>query len=97
MQVWLVDSPDPAKNPNLDAVLADAADAVAALRAEGRTVLLHCVEGRSRTPTVATLYAVRHRGVPYDEALAAVRRALPHADPNPAFREALGRLTGSAA
>ena len=33
--VWLVDSPEPGANPNLDFVLADAADAVGSLRAEG--------------------------------------------------------------
>jgi ADP-ribosylglycohydrolase len=33
VEVWLLDEPDPADNPNLDFVLVDAADAVAALRA----------------------------------------------------------------
>lgn len=65
-----------------------------ALRAQGRTVLLHCVEALSRTPTVAALYGARVRGVGTDEALEAVQRVLPRANPNPAFREALRRLGG---
>ena len=62
VQVWLIDQPD--RNDNLDFVLTEAADVVAALRAEGKTVFLHCAEGRSRTSTVAALYGARHRGVP---------------------------------
>jgi ADP-ribosylglycohydrolase len=77
------------ENPNLEFVLADAADAVAALRAEGKTVLLHSVHGISRTPAVAALYAARHLGVPAQTALAAIRRGLPHAQPIESFRAAL--------
>jgi ADP-ribosyl-[dinitrogen reductase] hydrolase len=89
VEVWLVDSSDPSRNPNLEFVLEDAADAVAALRAEGKTVLLHCVQAMSRTPTVATLYATRHLGVPTEQALAEVVAALPAANPKTAFREVL--------
>ena len=93
VEVWLLDEPDAEHNPNLDLVLADTADTVAALRAEGRTVLLHCVAAHSRTPTVAALYAHRHRGIPMDRAIADVCNALPAANPNPGFRAALGRLS----
>jgi protein-tyrosine phosphatase len=62
---------------------------VAALRAEGKTVLLHSVHGISRTPAVAALYAARHLGVPAQTALAAIRRGLPHAQPIESFRAAL--------
>lgn len=54
----LMDSNDPADNPNLAFVLADTADAVRGLRAEGKTVLLHCVAGHQRTPSVAVAYGV---------------------------------------
>ncbi|TFC02638.1 hypothetical protein E3O32_11285 [Cryobacterium mannosilyticum] len=87
--VWLVDEVDPRANPNLSFVLGDTVDAIAALRAEGRTVLVHCVQAISRTPTVGALYAARHRGVPIDQALREVTDALPHASPNAAFVEAL--------
>ncbi|SDU81195.1 ADP-ribosylglycohydrolase [Microlunatus sagamiharensis] len=89
VEVWLVDSADPAQNPNLDLVLADAVDAVAALRAEGRTVLLHCVQAQSRTPTVAALYGARVSGQPAAECLVKVQEVLPGAHPNQAFLEVI--------
>jgi ADP-ribosyl-[dinitrogen reductase] hydrolase len=92
VEVWLVDDPDPAKNPNLDFVLTDAAAAIAAMRAEGRTVLLHCVQAQSRTPAVAALYGARLTGRTPLEALADIVEVLPGARPNTAFRAALERL-----
>jgi ADP-ribosylglycohydrolase len=86
----LIDTDD-ADNPNLDFVIDDAAQTVARLRDEGRTVLLHCVAAHSRTPTVAARYAVL-RGRPPDLALRDVVAALPNARPNPSFRLALDRL-----
>ena len=58
LEPWIIDSTDPAANPNLHFAVDDAARAVAALRDEGRRVLLHCVWAESRTPTVAARYAV---------------------------------------
>lgn len=92
VEVWLIDSDDPALNPNLELVLADASDAAAALRAEGKRVLLHCVQAQSRTPTVAALHAARHRGVGFDEALAAVREVLPDAAPQRRLLSAVRRV-----
>jgi ADP-ribosyl-[dinitrogen reductase] hydrolase len=88
----LIDTQNRHDNPHLHYVLSDAANVVAQLREEGRTVLLHCVGAVSRTPTVAALYGARLRGVCVDEALADVLTALPHAYPNPAFGTALKRL-----
>jgi len=92
VEVWLIDEADPAKNPNLDFVLSDAAAAVAALRAEGKTVLLHCVQAQSRTPAVAALYGARLTGRSPSEALSDIVKVLPDANPNAAFRAALERL-----
>ncbi len=75
VEVWLVDSEDPADNPHLDFVLADTASVVADLRAKGRTVLLHCVAAEQRTPSVAVAYA-RRRGGAGDEAQASIRARL---------------------
>jgi len=91
-RVWLIDTADAGDNPHLDEVLLDAASAVATLRSEGRTVLLHCVQAQSRTPTVAALYAARHLDVAPDEAWRDVIDALPDAHPNAAFRAAYARL-----
>lgn len=71
----LMDSEDPADNPNLTFVLADTADAVRGLRAEGKTVLLHCVAGEQRTPSVAVAYGVM-LGNPVEEVREAVLRVM---------------------
>ncbi|WP_062529118.1 ADP-ribosylglycohydrolase family protein [Demequina rhizosphaerae] len=92
VEVWLVDRAEPDANAHLAFVLEQAADAVAALRAEGRRVYLHCVAAQSRTPTVAALYAVRHLGVEPERALADVASALPAARPNSAFRAYLAEV-----
>ena len=44
------------------------------LRAEGRTVLVHCVAAYSRTPTVAALYGARLRKI--SGQLAAIERMI---------------------
>lgn len=77
---------DDASNEHAQYVVDSAADMVARLRSEGRTVLLHCVQAHSRTPTVGARYAVRHLGAAPDEALASVLSALPEASPHPALR-----------
>jgi len=92
VEVWLIDDPEAAKNPNLDFVLTDAAAAVAAMRAEGKTVLLHCVQAQSRTPAVAALYGARLTDRTPTEALADITAVLPHAHPNAALQAALERL-----
>lgn len=92
-RVWLVDTANSVDNPHLDEVLTDAAETVAALRAEGKTVLLHCVQAQSRTPTVGALYSALYRGVPAEVAWSEVVAALPAARPNRAFRSAYERLT----
>lgn len=75
VEVWLVDSDDPADNPNLGFVLADTAEVMRDLRREGRRVLLHCVAAEQRTPTVAVAYAAVLGADPRAAAVA-VRRAL---------------------
>ncbi|SDJ87795.1 ADP-ribosylglycohydrolase [Cryobacterium psychrotolerans] len=87
--VWLVDDPRPEMNPNLDFVLVDTVDEIAALRAEGHIVFVHCVQAISRTPAVAALYASRHCRIPLEQALADIIEVLPAAKPNPALRDAL--------
>lgn len=89
LEVWLVDDPSPEKNPHLEFVLYDTVDAIARMRARGRTVLVHGATARSRMPTVAALYAARHLGIGMDEALLHLQRVLPSANPNEAFMDAL--------
>ncbi|QCR20288.1 ADP-ribosylglycohydrolase family protein [Agrococcus sp. SGAir0287] len=87
--VWLVDADG--ENANVDGTLADAADAIAELRREGRTVLVHCFEARSRTAAVAATYAVRHLGVESDRALASVAATLPNYGPQRFLLDAVRR------
>jgi protein-tyrosine phosphatase len=92
VEVWLIDESEPDKNPSLDFVLTDVVAAVEALRAEGRTVFLHCVQAQSRTPAVAALYGARLTGRTPTEVLADIVEVLPDASPNNGFRAALTRL-----
>lgn len=80
------------ENGNLDFVLLDTVRAVEQLRAEGRTVFVHGVAARSRTPTIAALYGARRQRTGIERALDDVCAVLPEADPNPDFRAALRRL-----
>lgn len=80
------------QNVNLDFVLLDTVRAVEGLRADGRTVFVHCVGALSRTPAVAALYGARRHQVDIEQALNDLRAVLPDADPNPDFRAALPRL-----
>jgi ADP-ribosyl-[dinitrogen reductase] hydrolase len=80
------------ENENLDFVLLDTVRAVEQLRAEVRTVFLHCVQAYSRTPTVSALFGVRKRDVDIDTALRDVAAVLPGARPNADFQKALRRL-----
>jgi len=58
-----------ADNPNLAFVLADTADLIHAVVADGGTVFVHCVQAQNRTPAVAAAYLVRHGGLAPDAAL----------------------------
>lgn len=80
-------------NPHLDFVLVDTVRAIEELRAQGRTVFVHCAYAQSRTPTIAALYGARRAGIGTEQALAEVLAVLPEADPNPEFRAALSRLS----
>jgi ADP-ribosyl-[dinitrogen reductase] hydrolase len=81
IEVWMLEDESPESNPNLDFVLVDTVDEIAALRAEGHTVLVHCVQGQCCTATVAALYASRHRRIPMGQAMAEIELALPGSHP----------------
>lgn len=66
----LIDAPDPAM---IRPEIVDAAvEAIAAALSEGLNVLIHCNQGRSRSPTIAMLYLARHTdtfaGLSFNEA-----------------------------
>jgi protein-tyrosine phosphatase len=58
-------------------------EAVLSRRAAGRSVLLHCLAGVNRAPTVAAAVLCRRDGVSVADALARVRASRPAAAPTP--------------
>ena len=92
VEVWLVDVTDPSHNPHLDFVFADTADIIAEMRAEGRTVLVHCVQAQSRTPSLGAAHSMRVTGIDADKAIDEVCGVLAAGNPNEAFRQALHRF-----
>lgn len=92
LRAHLVDSTQPADNPHLAAVVDDVLDEVAAWRAAGRTVLVHCHHGASRTGLLLRAWLQRERGLGYDAALAEARRLWEHTSTwNTHFEEELRR------
>lgn len=88
-EVWLIDQDE--ANPNLDFILTDTAEGIAAARDEGKEVFIHCVQGESRTPTVAAAYLGHRLGISADDAVERVRHVFPRAKPKPWFLKALRR------
>ena len=80
-------------NSELDTVLTDVLDDVAALRADGRRVLVHCFAGQSRTGLVLRAWMRRDQGLSAAEATDVVRRRWPHLSLwNQSFTRALERV-----
>ena len=89
MEVGLIDSEDPADNPNLAFVLTDLARAISAWRDEGKKVAVHCVQAERRTPAVGAAYLAHRLGTSGEEAWGRVARQVPTAWRNPVFDQAL--------
>jgi hypothetical protein len=94
LEFWLVDHPG--DNNQQHFVIDQAARAVAAFRAEGKRVFLHCHAGLSRTPAVAARYACLTAGTDPATAFAQVAAATgrPTDRVNPELRAAVYELAG---
>jgi ADP-ribosyl-[dinitrogen reductase] hydrolase len=80
-------------NADLDVMLADVLDDMAALRAEGHRLLVHCHGGASRTGLVLRAWLMRTEGMSAEEATAHVAERWPHLGLwNASFTAALERL-----
>jgi ADP-ribosyl-[dinitrogen reductase] hydrolase len=80
-------------NSDLDVVLADVLDDMAALRAEGHRLLVHCHGGASRTGLVLRAWLMRTEGMSADEATAYVAERWRHLGLwNASFTAALGHV-----
>jgi ADP-ribosyl-[dinitrogen reductase] hydrolase len=94
-EVHLVDSPH-GNGDGLAAAVTDAVDAIDALLAEGREVVVHCHGGRSRTGLVLRAWRMRDAGVEEAEADAWVAQRWPlHATYEPRFTTFLREDWGS--
>jgi ADP-ribosylglycohydrolase len=87
IEFWVVDYPG--ENLNLEFALTDAANTIAELRAEGKTVLVHCYAAHSRTPSTAAAYSVLHKGVPAEKAFKEICAVLPDGHPQPFLKDAV--------
>lgn len=58
-------------------------------------VLVHCIAGVSRSPTVVAYYLMCLRGWSFEQALAEIRLKRPIVKPRKAFIEQLEKLTGA--
>ena len=58
---------------------------------EGRAVLVHCMQGVSRSTTVVLAYLMRHQGMRLEEALALAKEKRPRVQPNQGFLDQLKR------
>jgi predicted protein tyrosine phosphatase len=92
VEVWLIDRVESEYNQHLDFTFHQAQQEVATLLDEGRQVLLHCVQGMSRTPAVLALHLLRTTDLTSDQVWEIVSEVLPHSNVNVAFREAIKRL-----
>ena len=92
LEAWLIDSEDPAANPNLTFVLRDLAATIRRLRDGGKRVFVHCVRAESRTPAVAAAYIATRLGLSAGEALSITEALIPGPGPGLRFREALDEL-----
>ena len=80
-------------NTELDVVLEDMLADMAALRAEGRRILVHCHGGASRTGLVLRAWLRRTEGLSVDEATRLVADRWPYLGLwNASFTDALKRM-----
>jgi len=93
IEVRLVDQDGADKNPNLGFVLRDTVELLRSMRAESKTVLLHCVQAQSRTPTVAALYGAAVSDESPANVLARLEQALPDVGPISTFRTVIWSRT----
>jgi len=83
--------PDSALLPaaEVHAFLDSAVRQVREARAAGKTVLVHCAAGVSRSPSVVLDYLMARDGTPFEAALADLQRVRPCVQPNALFRRVL--------
>ena len=92
MQVQLADSPFAELAAHLPHATAFIQSALQDPRAR---VLVHCVQGVSRSPSIVCAYLIRAYGWTPAQAVQYVKSKRPTADPNPGFIQQLGEFANS--
>jgi len=82
-------------NTNIQDYFHDCFSFIDEARNGGGAVLVHCFQGKSRSVAVVTAYVMAMARCTFIEALDAVRRARPCAEPNPGFAVQLRRFERS--
>ncbi len=76
-----------------DEALLAMVDAVIAMLKRDVNVIIHCLEGKSRSSYLDVAIHMAVMGLDYDAALALVKKQHPIAQPNPGFEAQLRRMT----
>lgn len=79
---------------DLEPLLPLALTFIATARATGKSVLVHCAAGRSRSVTVCLSYFMLVTGLACDVALARLSKRHPTCEPNPGFHSQVRELAG---
>lgn len=66
-------------------LLDEGVDFVATEKKEGKSVLIHCQAGRSRSGSFAVAYIMKTRGLPYEESLNFIKKKRWEVQPNRGF------------
>jgi protein-tyrosine phosphatase len=70
---------------DISPVLRVALDFIEANIAAGKAVMVHCVKGLSRAPTVACAYLMWKQSIDFTSAISIIKASFPEADPNLGF------------
>ena len=85
-----INDDDPAEN-----IILHAPEAVEWIDSEikqGRKVLVHCLEGRSRSVCICILYLILKQGYTYDNSVSLLQHAAKYYDPYPLYLEQITSL-----
>ena len=70
---------------DISLLIVEALDFIEANIKLGGKILVHCLRGKSRAPTIACAYLMRQNKVPSECALKIVKKKQPHSNPNFGF------------
>ena len=78
---------DDGVNATIEPYLDPTADSIHGHIEQGRRIYIHCMQGRSRSPSVVIYYLMKYQKMSFDKAYAEVAQVRPIILPNPKFVE----------